>query len=313
MLLQTYYLYGLSIKSKWPLPCPEQKEPGLPDVTLLEGSPSLFSEPFLKTTGGANTKAFFHYTFLRDGLTYIRWSGLFEFLISSDGHSIIGHSLNNVTVESFLNYLLGQTLSFAIVKQGIEPLHSTVVGINDIAVGLIGDCGYGKSTLAAAFLEAGYSLSTDDLLILKKDDGCFIAYPGFPRIKLFPKIAKELIGKKVNGVPMNNLTSKLILPLDRRQFASNPMPLKSIYVLTPPAPGLPSKRVTIKRLSQRRAFLSLLKNTFNTKATDPDRLKRQFVFLSQVVPKVPVKSLSYPRTLKTLPLVREAILNDIKT
>jgi len=311
MSFQIYHLYGLYLRSQWHLPCPDLKESGLPEVRLLEGSSSLFSETYLKTKGNGNKQAFFHYAHLQDGSTYIRWSGLFEFLILDNGRSILGRQLNNTGAEAFNNYLLGQVLSFAMIKQGIEPLHSTVVRIDDGAVGFVGDCGYGKSSLGASFLQAGYLLLTDDLLILKENNGCFAAYPGFPRIKLFPKIAKKLIGEKVKGFPMNNLTSKLILPLDRHQFTRTRVPLRSIYVLTPPAAGLRSKKVTIRRLSQRRAFLSLLRNTFNTKVTEPERLKRQFTFFKQIVSKVPIKTLSYPRSLKSLPSVREAILNDL--
>jgi len=313
MSFQIYHLYGLYLRSQWHLPCPDLKESALPEVRLLEGFSSLFSQMYLKTEREGNKKDFFYYAHLQDGSAYVRWSGLFEFLISGDGTSILGHRLDNTGTESFINYLLGQVLSFAMVKQGIEPLHSTVVRIDDGAVGFVGDCGYGKSSLGASFLQAGYLLLTDDLLILKENNGCFAAYPGFPRIKLFPKIAKKLIGEKVKGFPMNNLTSKLILPLDRHQFARTPMPLRSIYVLTlPAAAGLPPKKVTIRRLSQRRAFLSLLRNTFNTKVTEPERLKRQFTFLTQIVSKVPIKTLSYPRSLKSLPSVREAILNDLE-
>jgi hypothetical protein len=155
-------------------------------------------------------------------------------------------------------------------------------------------------------------LLTDDLLILKENNGCFVAYAGFPRIKLFPKIAKKLIGQRIEGFRMNNLTTKLILPLHCHQFARAPVPLRSIYVLTPPGRRLRSKKVTIRRLSQRGAFLSLLRNTFNTKVTEPERLKHQFTFFTRIVSKVPMKALSYPRSLKSLPLVREAILNDFQ-
>jgi hypothetical protein len=295
------------------LPCPELKESGLPEIKLLEGASSLFSQTYLKTKREARKTPFFHYAYLQDGSIYVRWSELFEFLISDNGRSILGRQLNNTDTEAFINYFLGQVLSFAMVKQGIEPLHSTVVRIDDGAVGFVGDCGYGKSSLGASFLQAGYPLLTDDLLILKKNNGCFVAYPGFPRIKLFPKIAQKLIGEKAEGFPMNNLTTKLILPLNRHQFARAPVPLRSIYVLTPPAGRLRSKKVTIRRLSQRRAFLSLLRNTFNTKVTEPERLKRQFTFFTQIVSKVPIKTLSYPRSLKSLPLVRDAILKDLQS
>jgi hypothetical protein len=280
-------------------------------VKLLEGTSSLFSQTYLKTERKAKKSPFFHYANLKDGSIYVRWSGLFEFLISGDGTSILGHQLDHAGTEAFINYLLGQVLSFAMVKQGIEPLHSTVVRIDDGAIGFVGDCGYGKSSLGASFLQEGYSLLTDDLLILKENNGCFVAHPGFPRIKLFPKIAKKFIGKKAEGVRMNNLTAKLIFRLDRHQFARTPVPLRSIYVLTPPAARLRWKKVTIRRLSQRRAFLSLLRNTFNTKVTEPDRLKRQFTFFTEIVSKVPIKTLSYPRSLKSLSLVRDAILRDL--
>ncbi|MFX0202084.1 MAG: hypothetical protein ACFFCW_38730 [Candidatus Hodarchaeota archaeon] len=312
MSFKIYHLYGLYLRSQWHLPCPELKESGLPEVRLLEGSSSLFPETYLKNKGKRNKQAFFHYTHLQDGSTYIRWSGLFEFLISDSGGSILGRQHNNTDTEAFINYLLGQVLSFAMIKQGIEPLHSTVVRVDGGAVGFIGDCGYGKSSLGASFLQAGFPLLTDDLLILKENNGCFAAYPGFPRIKLFPKIAKKLIGENVESFPMNNVTSKLILPLDRYQFARTTVPLRSIYVLAPPAASLRSKKVSIRRLSQRRAFLSLLRNTFNTKVTEPERLKGQFTFFTQIVSKVPIKTLSYPRSLKSLPLVREAILDDLK-
>jgi hypothetical protein len=310
--LHNYYLYGFSLRSQWPLPCPQQKYNNLPEVKLLEGSASSFSDVYLETQKQVNPSPFFHYAHLPDGSIYIRWSGLFEFLISHDGRLIVGHPLNNANKEAFLNYLLGQTLSFAIVKQGIEPLHSTVVRVNDFAVGFIGDCGYGKSSLAAGFLQAGYPLLTDDLLVLRENNGCFLAYPGLPRIKLFPKIAKSLIGERVKGFPIDKSTSKLIFPLGRYQSVKTTSPLKVIYVLSPPKNGFRSQGVTIRKLSHRSAFLSLLKNTYNPLVTEPDRLKRQFALAHRVVSKIPFKLLSYTRTLKSLPLIREAILEDLK-
>jgi hypothetical protein len=58
--------------------------------------------------------------------------------------------------------------------------------------------------------------------------------------------------------------------------------------------------------------MQLLKNSFNTVITEPERLKRQFDFFAKIVSKVSIKTLSYPRSLKSLPLVREAILNDLE-
>ena len=199
------------------------------------------------------------------------------------------------------------------MKRGIEPLHSTTVVIDGKAVAFLGDSGYGKSSLGAAFLEAGYPLLTDDLLVLKEEGDRFVAYPGPPRIKLFPEIVRSFLGERVAGIPMNNQTSKMVIPLGQNDMVlpQAAFPLKAIYVLTPPPASLRGHRITIRMLSPRRAFVELVKNTFNTVIDEPGRLKRQFAVATRLATRVPIASLSYPRTLEHLPYVREAILADL--
>ena len=111
--------------------------------------------------------------------------------------------------------MLGQALSFALVKQRFEPLHATVVVVDDQAVAFLGDNASGKSSLAACFLEAGYRLLTDDLLMLQESSNRVLAYPGPPRLKLFPKIASRFLGRTANRVQMNPDTEQAD-PADRR-------------------------------------------------------------------------------------------------
>lgn len=307
--LRTYRLYGLRIMSPWRLPfrCPETREPGLGETTLSEGPASLFSDLAREAGIRTDSTRWFDHACLRDGSTYLQWSGLFEFLISPDGRRIACHSLNGASRETFQTYLLGQVLSFALLKQGIEPLHATVVVVNQQAVAFLGDSGYGKSTLGAAFLQAGHTLLTDDLLVLTNRDGCFIAHPGLPRIKLFPDIAKALLGSQVTGTPMNPQTPKLVIPLASQQASNAAAPLQAIYMLRPPTTDAPLTRVTITPLSQRRACLDLLANTFNPVIVNPDRLTRQFNLAIRLAAAVPIKSLSFPKDLSRLPAVVEAI------
>lgn len=308
-----YRLYGLWLRSQWPLPCPVGTEPGLAEVELFEGAASLFLEAAQEAVIEPNGPKWFRYACLKDESIFLRWSGLFEFLISADGRRIACHPLNGTSREAFHAYLISQVLSFAMVKQGIEPVHATVVVVNGQAVAFLGDCGYGKSSLGAAFLQAGYPLLTDDVLVMKEEDSGFYAYPGTPRIKLFPAIAKSLLGERVKGTPVTNLTPKLIISLDQHRSHRAPAPLKALYVLTRPRVGSSRKRgVIIRCLSQRRAFLELLRNTFNRVIIEGERLKRQFTMGTLVASKVPIKSLSYPRILALLPSVREAILADLR-
>lgn len=293
------------------MPCPAASGADLADVELFDASPRLFPEASREITRESAREDWFRHLRLPDGSDYLRWSGLFEFLVSADGQRIGCRSLNGTAWEAFQAYLLGQVLSFALVKQGNEPLHSTAMVINGEAVGFVGDCGYGKSSLGAAFLEAGYPLLTDDLLVLKEDGPEFLAYPGPPRIKLFPGIAKALLGDRVTGTPMNPQTSKLVIPLGPRQAAHTALPLRAIYVLRPPTPGSRRMRVTIRSLSRRRACLELIASTFNLVVREPARLRRQLDLAARLASRISVKSLSFPRRLAWLPAVREAILSDV--
>lgn len=309
---RAYCLYGLRLRSQWPLPCSVGTEPSLAEVELFEGAASLFLEAAREAMIGPNGPKWFRCACLKDGSILLRWSGLFEFLVFPDGRRIAGRPLTDASREAFHTYLLGQVLSFALLKQGIEPLHSTAVVIDGGTVGFVGDCGYGKSSLGAAFLQAGFPLLTDDQLVVREEGRDFFTYPGPPRIKLFPEIARSLLGKRDKGTPMNNLTPKLIIPLDHHQFYHAAAPLKALYVLARPQAASRCKQVMIRRISQSRAFLELLRNTFNPVIVERERLMRQFSLATLVASKVPVKLLSYPRILASLPSVREAILSDLR-
>jgi len=307
-----YYLYGVRLKSVVPLPGSDLKGSGEAAIELCKGSASLFSRARREAGIRPERGDWFKYARLCDGSDYLQWSGLFEFLVSADGGRIACRELNGASPGAFQTYLLGQVLSFALVKRGIEPLHSTTVVIDGKAVAFLGDCGYGKSSLGAAFLQVGYPLLTDDLLVLKEEGDRFVAYPGPPRIKLFPEVARRLLGEQVTGTPMNNETPKLVIPLDQNEtvLPRGAFPLKAIYVLTPP-PSSRSKRITFRPLSPRRAFLELLNNTFNPVIVEPQRLERQFELATRLATGVPVRSLSYPRSLGRIAQVRESILREL--
>jgi hypothetical protein len=310
--VRPYYLYGLRLRSEWPLPYPQMHAPCLAEVGLVRGASSPFSKAIEEARTAANQRAWPRYVRLADGQTYLRWSGQCDFLVSADGGLVAARLRRRSSPESFHTYLLGQALSFALIKQGFDPLHATVVAIDGVAVAFLGESGYGKSTLAGALVRAGHRLLTDDLLVLSEQGDGLTAHPGPPRIKLFPGIARAVLYPKIRGIRIAKMSPKLIIPLDGDQTVGAAVPLKTVYVLGKPARlGREPETVTIRRLSQRQACLALIRNTFNTAVTDSERLTRQFGFATSVASRVPVKLLAYPRTLHGLPAVRQAILEDM--
>ena len=305
---RVYNLYGFRLQSQMQLACPQgQMHASRPDVELVEYSASDVRQAC--KLGGTLVEAsdFYRLTRLRDGSIYLLWPGLFEFLISSDGSRIGWRNLNGTPREALQEYLLGQVLSFAMLVRGIEPLHATAVVVGGGAIAFLGDSGYGKSSLGASFVRENYPLLTDDVLVLEQRTKDLLAHPGMPRIKLFPEMSGSMF-QGCEGTPMNRWTRKTIFALNARQHQASAIPLRTLYVLSPP--GHLSRKVTLRKMSEREAFMSVLKNTFNDVLLSPTRLKRQFEFARSIKALVPVKALSYPRTVTALPRVVEAILSD---
>jgi hypothetical protein len=311
-VVRAYHLYGLGLRSEWPLPYPQTFAPCLAEVGLVRGTSWRFKSAIDEAQTAARDEVGPRCVRLADGQTYLLWSGRCEFLVSADGRSVAARPCRGSSPEAFHTYLLGQALSFALIKQGFDPLHATVVVIDGVAVAFLGESGYGKSTLAAAFVRSGHRLLTDDLLVLSEHDHTLTAHPGPPRIKLFPEIARAVLSPKMRGIPLAKIRPKLVIPLDGDQIVGCAVPLKIVYALGRPARSdHKPESVTIRRLSQRHACMALIRNTFNTAVTDPDRLVRQFTLATKVATSIPVKLVAYPRTLQFLPAVRQAILADV--
>jgi len=307
--MPTAELYGLRLRSALPLPG-THRAAGPADVDIVTGRASQFAEVRRALRPPLGSARWFEDRALADGRRYLRWAGLFEFLVASDGRLIVARRLRGAAraPRAFETYLLGQVLSFALIARGLEPLHATAVVVRDGAVGFLGDCGRGKSTLGAAFVSAGYRLLTDDLLVLRDDNGTLLAAAGPARLKLFRGPARRVLGRGARGTPMNDQGGKLVFPVGARA-ARGAEPVRALYVLR----SRHSHRVSIRSLSPRRAFVELTRNTFNACVLDAQRLARQFDLATRVAAAVPVKMLAYPRRFDRLAAVRAAIEADLSS
>ena len=301
----------MDVVSDTPLALPDYSQGGLGRVECRSAPASVFLTAMQGVDFDRRSDSWYRYACLEDGSTYVRWDTVGEFLVAADGRRITCRRMENSSCESFQVYMLGQALSFALVKQRFEPLHATVVVVDDHAVAFLGDNASGKSSLAACFLEAGHRLLTDDLLILQESSKRILAYPGPPRIKLFPTIASRFLGRTVNRVRMNADTDKLILPIDAHRRCATPVVLKAIYSLAPPRDACRNSSVSIETLSPREAFVELVKSTFNRRLVDPQRLERQFVVMAGLTDVMSVKKLAYPRAIDRLQEVRGTVLADL--
>ena len=302
-----YEAYGLVVRSELPLL-------GLPTTrrTEVDVEIGIGSAAFLKTAASQATSTlrddgWFRHGFLEDGSVYLCWRDLFEFVISPDGRLIRGRPLRAATLEAFQVYLLGQALSFSLLRLGFEPLHVTAVAFDEGAVGFAGEPGQGKSTLAAACLSAGARLVTDDVAVIIPGSGPPLVHPGPWRIKLFPKVASRFLPELSAEARLNDMTPKLVLSLPSAKVVDAPTPLSVLYDLRRTAAG----RVTSRALTPRAAFLATTRSAFNVMLTDTGRQTNQVRFAADLVERLPIRSLSYRRDIRSVGRVIERVRADL--
>jgi hypothetical protein len=308
-----YGVHGITLRSEIQLALSEGPASGLTQVDVRTAGAAYFAEAIRHAQFEQPASSWYRHGRLPDRSSYVGWDGIGEFLVSADGGRIECRRSECAAAESFEIYLLGQALSFALVRRGFEPLHATAVVVDGEAVVFLGQSGFGKSTLAASFLDAGYQVLTDDLLVLHERAGGLVAHPGPPWIKLFPKLARSFFGEGIVGTPMNAGTPKLLLPLGGSRSCADAVPLRTIYALASPRSASRTPGIRIERLSPRAGFVELTNNTFNYRVVDRDRLERQFMGAAALVAVAPVKRLHYARALSLLPAVRDEILSDCRS
>jgi hypothetical protein len=289
--VHAHHLYGRIVRAPMPLPAPSAPMSSVPDIAITTRAESIRHE-----TPNASADAL-TYERLDDGSAFVRCFDRFEFLVSPDGRSICAHRAPEATDESLFAYLLGHGLSVALLLQNVEGLHAAAFVKDGHAIAILGDSGYGKSTLLAHAVQAGARLLTDDLLVLDRA----MVLPGPARIKLDPAIAQATLGPR-NGTPMYDDRGKWIYELTADEFANGPAELVRIYTLQPDA-----AEISVEPLSEARAFHALLAATFNPLEKSAARLAFHMRYHAALARSIPVFRLHVPRRIADIGKVLERL------
>ncbi|WP_040950867.1 hypothetical protein [Gorillibacterium massiliense] len=147
-----------------------------------------------------------------------------------EGRDITVMPFEKATEDSICLYLLGTCMAAILMQRRILPLHGSAVMIDGKAYAFVGDSGAGKSTLAAAFLQSGYPLVTDDVIAVKLNDsdGKPEVIPGYPQQKLWQQ-SLELLG--MDAAQYKTIyETKYAIPV-AAEFSNRTAPLAGIFEL----------------------------------------------------------------------------------
>lgn len=218
-LMHHYFCFNLTIESEILLP--ELMTLNLPksiDVSIKSGH--------VAKTGLENPVVSTKWFQASPNQLWLSIENVGRFLISK-GNTIIIDAKNCASDASIRTFLLGSCLGSILIQRGIFQLHANAIEINQQAISFTGDSGIGKSTLAAAFIQQGYSILGDDVCALDKNHAVM---PSVPHIKIWQDASDKLKISTANLSEVAPLKDKYLLPI-KKSMAHQNIPLKVIYHL----------------------------------------------------------------------------------
>lgn len=267
--MPTYAAYGLVISSELPFPeLLEVSEDSPPDVEVSRG-------PVRWDAKGGDQ----------------RIAGQFEDLARfeiSDGCRIVVEELRETEEEVIRARLLGEIFATLLRQRGLLVLHACAVVGRGGAVCILGESGWGKSTLAEAFHQRGYALLTDDVAAIEVAEGeAPVIIPSYPQIRLRDDSAAYLAPGGEGLEPISRNGPKLARA--GVLMAPDPVPVRAAYFLEPgfrdrtEIVDLPAQQAVIQLVSHTRAHT--LVHT-NTPTLIKDHLRQCSEFVRVVQPRV---------------------------
>lgn len=302
-----YNIYGLTLICDMKLALPEERAwrgGANPVVTLATKAAETLKLATADLT--LDLEQWFQQTVLGDGSLYMRWKDCFDFLVTPDGAAVSCRNLSIYTFESLEAHLTNFAVSSALLQQGEEALHATVVDIGGRAIGLLGGSGAGKSTLASFLRASGGEIVTDDILRVAIDQETVIAHPGPYRLKLFKEPARLFLPGAPESGRWSPAGDKFIYDLGDPTLIRPSRRLTALYDLRAPAQPDDS-RIVLEHMTGFDLFQTIGASTMNNALQMQARPGRHFRFVTRLATLLPVYRLTYPRTFESFDEVAEKI------
>lgn len=224
--------------------------------------------------------------------------------IDRDGTRIEIFTPPDSTFDDTLSYLYGVLAGFAVRLRGLLALHASAVVVENSAFAFVGQSGAGKSTVAAAFVQKGYAVLTEDVVALSATPGGVIAHRGHADVRLWPSGAALLRTQPL--VRVSAAWPKLVMPT---AVPHADAPLAGIYVLQDRDDPAVAQRGAPLGASE--ALLALLPHTYVSHLMRREDRPRELAALGALVHDVPVRALVVPSLPDGFGALRDMLLGDL--
>jgi hypothetical protein len=209
--------------------------------------------------------------------------------------------------------LLGHVLALWLEWRGRLAIHASAVVTGAGALGFLASNKGGKSSLAAALMQAGCPLLTDDILTLAAVSGAVRGQAAFPSMRMWPEQAAHFLGSAEALDIVHPAFAKRRFPVGPGgfgRFHAGDTAMAGLCI--PTMHDDPARGVVFEPLPPKTLFLQLLQHSFVARPVAALGWQaRRMPLLGQASTAIPGYVLHYPRGLDRLPDVARAILDRI--
>jgi hypothetical protein len=221
-----------------------------------------------------------------------RVPGLCDFRIDPGTGAVGMEHADGIDAETLEHLLIDQALPRLLAAQGELVGHASCIFINGRGVLLLGQSGWGKSTLAGLLHRRGHLPMSDDCVVLERTDDAVLATPTYPSLRLYDDSIREAFERAPQASPVASYTRKRRVRLDATT-RSRPLRLNAMYLLNHPAQA--PERSTITPLSPAMACMALIQHSFRLDITSAEQSTEQLQRAAAVARRIPAYSLAYRR------------------
>lgn len=296
IMLAKYRIYGLCLES-----CID-----LPELVLTDGTTDVAIRYGHIENKLDDSEDEFATTWATDDTVRLYYGGVGTFLIRH-GTEIIIDAEENAPISVIRLAIIGPVISVILHQRNFLVLHGSAVMIDGGAIGIMGNSGDGKSSLAASLQQYGYDLVSDDLSVIDVDaSGNFFLRPGYPQLKLWPDLLESAGHNPDTLARVSPYIEKRAKRLTDG-FVSDSVPLTCLYVL---AVG---PDIDIKPINGQEAFMHLIRHSHNALLLEETHTSQQhFQQCAALGKQIPIRSLTRPWSLDRMPEVIRTIEQDVQ-
>ena len=289
--MTTYRAYDILIASEVPLP-PLPLAAGEPEVSIRSGRVTL-PRPAVRPgmtsfRGGAEEGVL-----ATPGLAFVQ---------IRHGREVIVEPIGDVSEDALRAIVLGPVLAVMLSQRGLMTLHASAIAVNGQAVAFMGEAGWGKSTLAAAFHRRGRPLVADDILAVSFERQEPRVPPAVPQVRLTPEALDALGDDPARFPTVWEGTTKRARPVD---IAGEPPVLSRVYLLAPDV------REPIAPIPASEAAIEFVRHSFAVRSLHQTAPARYLDQAGQLARTVRVVRLGRPGELRDVHELADAVEQDL--